>query len=122
MGQAIQLPAVLLQSTGWATKLVSKQQRGRSQSKRRWAMQRKRGQATNNDAQVQCEDAPSKAAETETVEGTTKEELLSKLQKLEMAQKLRQASGAASAHEDVAERIANTRVALKEVEPTAKRL
>eukprot|EP00971_Amphidinium_carterae_P042681 838881-Amphidinium_carterae.1 len=55
-------------------------------------------------------------------EGATKEALLAKLQKLEQAQKLLQASGTVGAQDEVAEAIASTRMALREVEPTPQRL
>eukprot|EP00971_Amphidinium_carterae_P267404 5304124-Amphidinium_carterae.1 len=54
--------------------------------------------------------------------GATKEELLAKLQKLEQAQRLLQATGAVGADEEVAGAIAATRLALRAVEPTSKRL
>eukprot|EP00971_Amphidinium_carterae_P254465 5051837-Amphidinium_carterae.1 len=60
--------------------------------------------------------------ESEMAEGATKEELLSKLQRLEQAQQLLLASGAEVARKEIADAITHTRLALREAEPTAKRL
>eukprot|EP00971_Amphidinium_carterae_P077802 1538648-Amphidinium_carterae.1 len=112
---------------GWVAKLVSGKQAGHSGRSRGASKKHARrshktsGEESSATGQSMSSEHDS-SAEAEVALGATKEELLVKLQKLEQAQKLLQATGANGADDEVAQAIAETRVALRAAEPTSKRL